>query len=88
MSFSEQSKILIGTGVLLLIPLIAMQFTDDVYWTLSDFIIAAILLISAALIAKYAQKKIANSKSRYCVYVLLLIAFLLLWAELAVGIFD
>lgn len=34
----------LATGILLLIPLIAMQFIDEVKWTLSDFVIAGIFL--------------------------------------------
>jgi hypothetical protein len=41
--------ILLIAVFLLLIPLIAMQFTAEVKWTLGDFIVAAILIASTEL---------------------------------------
>ncbi|MEQ9310790.1 MAG: hypothetical protein RLN90_15135 [Balneolaceae bacterium] len=40
-------RIGIGTVLILLIPLIAMQFSDEVNWDLIDFIVAGILLSGA-----------------------------------------
>ncbi|MGK7368692.1 MAG: hypothetical protein ACNS64_00650, partial [Candidatus Halalkalibacterium sp. M3_1C_030] len=45
------------TGSLLLIPLIAMQFTDEVVWTLSDFIFAGTLIFGTGLTYKLLTKK-------------------------------
>ena len=36
--------ILSAAGLLLLLPLVAMQFTNEVNWTFSDFLVAGILL--------------------------------------------
>ena len=35
-----------GAGLLLLAPLVAMQFTREVNWTVSDFLFAALLVVS------------------------------------------
>jgi len=80
--------ILLTTVTLLLIPLIAMQLTDEVNWTLFDFIIAGALLFCTGLMIEITKRKIRPIKYRILFLVVLLIAFLLIWAELAVGIFG
>ncbi len=42
-------RLAIGTILLLLIPLLAMQFTDEVRWGLFDFIFMGILLFGSGL---------------------------------------
>ncbi len=74
--------------ILLLTPLIAMQFTDEVEWTLIDFIIAGTLLLSTGLIFDLIIKKIKNIQYRIAISIVLFIILLLIWAELAVGIFG
>jgi len=78
--------ILIIAGLVLLIPFIAMQFTDEVNWGVMDFVIAgALLLISGFLIDLIFRKtKNRNYRIIFCLAVVLLL--LLVWAELAVGI--
>ena len=80
--------ILITVVFLLLIPLIAMQFTDEVKWTLLDFIVAGILLLSTGFIIDLVIKKVKNINYRIAITLALLILLLLIWAELAVGIFG
>lgn len=38
-----------ATGLILLVPLIAMQFNDDVNWTVSDFVFAGGMLVGAGV---------------------------------------
>ncbi len=45
--------IVITLVILLLIPLMAMQFTDEVNWTLSDFVVAGALLLGTVLICEF-----------------------------------
>ena len=80
--------ILLTVAILLLIPLIAMQFTAEVNWTPYDFVVAGFLLIGTGLIFDLVIRKIKNIKSRIAISLVLLIALLLIWAELAVGIFG
>jgi len=91
-SMLKQNKRLIGIALtvllLLLIPLIAMQFTDEVSWTVSDFVVAAILLLGTGLLCELVIRKINKIKYRIAICVVLLAALLLTWAELAVGIFG
>ena len=72
---------------LLLIPLIVMQFTNEVKWTLMDFIVAAILLLSTGLSYNFVIQKVKNTKFRVAICLAILAILLLVWAELAVGVF-
>ena len=80
--------IVLTVAFLLLIPLIAMQFTDEVNWTLSDFVVAGVLLLGTGLMCELAIRKINKIKNRVAICAALLVVLLLIWAELAVGIFG
>ena len=80
--------ILIAVVIILLIPLIAMQFTDEVNWDLADFVVAGVLLLGTGLMGELVIRKVKNTNYRIIIWVVLLLAFLLIWAELAVGIFG
>ena len=73
---------------MLIIPLIAMQLTDEVEWSLFDFIIMGTLLLITGLMGEIIFKKVKKYKHRVILYVVVAITFLLIWAELAVGIFG
>lgn len=75
-------------AVILLIPLVSMQFSDQVNWTLSDFVIGGLLLLFTGLIIDFVLRKTKNSKIRLPIIIGIIILFALLWAELAVGIFG
>jgi hypothetical protein len=80
--------ILISAGILLLIPLIAMQFTEEVNWTFFDFIVMGTLLLITGTILEVVLRKVTQTKYRILLCVLVMGAFVLIWAELAVGIFG
>jgi len=80
--------IMFTTAILLLIPLIAMQFTNEVNWSLPDFIIAGALLLGTGLICELVIRKIKIIKYRIAICAALLVVLMLIWAELAVGIFG
>ena len=80
--------IVIVVALLLLIPLIAMQLTDQVQWNLFDFMIAGALLMGAGLIGELVASNIKKPKHRNLVLLGLILALLLIWVELAVGIFG
>ena len=71
-------------ALLLLIPLIAMQFTNEVNWNIVDFIVAGILLIGTALACNFALQKVKNTKLKVAICVAIL-AFNCVW--IAVGVF-
>ena len=81
-------KTLQMVGLLLIIPLIAMQLTDEVEWSLFDFIIMGTLLLITGLMGEIIFKKVKKYKHRVILYVVVSIIFFLIWAELAVGIFG
>ena len=74
--------------VILSIPLIAMQFTKEVNWTLSDFLIMGILLFITTFTIDFVLKKFKTLKSRLILIVGIVVLLALVWAELAVGIFG
>ncbi|MEQ8547138.1 MAG: hypothetical protein RIC03_04475 [Cyclobacteriaceae bacterium] len=78
--------ILVAVAIVLCIPLIAMQFTDEVYWTTFDFVVMGSLLFGVSLLSEFAIRKLRSKKSKVAVIGIILLAFLLVWAELAVGI--
>jgi len=73
---------------ILLIPLIAMQFTDEVNWGLGDFLAAGFLLTAAGLGINLTITLVKNKHKRLLIVLCVLLALGLIWAELAVGIFD
>ncbi|MEO8516605.1 MAG: hypothetical protein ABI426_07675 [Flavobacterium sp.] len=80
--------ILVVVGFILLVPFIAMQFTNEVNWTLSDFIIGGSLLLGTGLLCELAIRKVKNAKYRIVICAALFAVLLLIWVELAVGIFG
>ena len=80
--------ILLTAAALLSMPLIAMQFTTDVDWTASDFIIMGILLLGTGLLCEFVLRKFKKTSQRIIICGAVLLAFALIWAELAVGIFG
>jgi len=80
--------IVLTAALLLLLPLLAMQFTDDVDWGPLDFAIMGILLFGTGLMCEFVLRKIKNNGYRIALVGAILIVFFLIWAELAVGIFG
>jgi len=81
-------RILYIVGTILLIPFIAMQLTNEVNWSLFDFIIMGAMLTITGLLGEIIFKKVKKYKHTVALYVVVAIIFLLIWAELAVGIFG
>ncbi len=75
------------TALILLIPLIAMQFTDEVNWDIVDFIIMGFLLFCMGCLFVLVSRK-TQRKYRIVIGALLATVLLYIWAELAVGVFT
>ncbi|WP_052106594.1 hypothetical protein [Novilysobacter defluvii] len=52
--------IALGTGLLLLIPLVAMQFTPEVVWTASDFLVMGVLIFGMASVFVLLARKVSR----------------------------
>ena len=76
------------TILLLLVPLIAMQFTTEVNWTMSDFVVIGALIFVVGSLYVMALSKTKKTLQRVAVSAAFALAFLYIWAELAVGIFT
>ena len=71
---------------LLLLPLVAMQFTDEVDWDETDFIVMGALLFGACGAFELAARLTGNMAYRAGIAVAVVGVFLLIWINLAVGI--
>tara|TARA_R110000850_G_scaffold147130_1_gene269316 strand:+ start:26434 stop:26718 length:285 start_codon:yes stop_codon:yes gene_type:complete len=80
--------ILSAVGILLLIPLIAMKFTSEVDWDGRDFLIMGILLLGTGTVCELVLRTVKRTTNRLLICAGVFLAFLLIWAELAVGIFG
>jgi hypothetical protein len=79
---------IVGWGIvviLILLPLVAMQFTTDVNWTASDFAFAAVAFGVIGGTFELAVRKSDNAAYRCGVAVALGTSFLLVWINGAVG---
>ena len=76
------------TGLLLLLPLAAMQFTPEVRWGPGDFILAACLLFATGAGGVLVWRGTKRTGYRVALIGLLALALAVVWAELAVGLFS
>lgn len=72
--------------LILLLPLVAMQFTDEVVWDEADFAVIAAMLFGASGAYGLAARMTGNIAYRAAVGVAVVAAFILIWINLAVGI--
>jgi hypothetical protein len=79
-------RIALVTAFILLLPLVAMQFTDEVNWTWSDFVVGGTLLFGSGLTYELIARKAGNTAYRVAVGIAVAAALLLVWINLAVGI--
>jgi hypothetical protein len=77
--------VLVSLGILM-IPLVAMQFTEEVTWTASDFIFAGILLIGTGLAYVGVTAVRKDPVYRSAVAAAIGTTFLLIWVNVAVGV--
>lgn len=75
-------------GLLLLIPAVGMQFSAEMNWGIEDFIAAAVLIGGAGLGIELAVRLIKSRTAMFAAIAGVLAVLLLIWAEVAVGIFD
>jgi hypothetical protein len=74
------------TALILAVPLVAMQFTAEVNWSLADFIIMGMLVFGTGASFVFVMKYATNFIYRIAVLGAFGTTFLLVWANLAVGL--
>ena len=74
-------------AILLALPAIAMQFTSEVNWGPGDFVVMGAMLLALGVALEIVFAKLDSGRARLIAGASLLVLFLLVWAELAVGIF-
>lgn len=72
-------------ALLLLLPLVAMQFTSEVNWTQGDFIFAGLMIGTVGVTFELAVRMSRNWSYRAGVGLALAASFLIVWANGAVG---
>lgn len=83
---TDVQRVLLATLAILLVPAVAMRFTDEVNWGPGDFLAGGALLAGTGLAYVLTRRRIAGRPGRLLLGALLALGLLLVWAELAVGI--
>ncbi|ADR20949.1 hypothetical protein MATR_14250 [Marivirga tractuosa] len=78
--------ILGGIGVLLLIPAVPMQFSNEGNWKPFDFKTMGFLLLGTGLLCVVVLRAVKSLIARLIPCGGILLVLLVIWAELAVGI--
>jgi hypothetical protein len=79
-------RVALGTVVLLMIPLVAMRFTDVVAWDRTDFLVAGALLFGAGAAFVLIARRTSRPGYRAAVGLAVGTGLLLTWMNLAVGL--
>jgi hypothetical protein len=58
--YGSAVRVALGVAIILSLPLVAMQFTDDVVWSLADFVAVAIFLTTLGVALELAVRKVGN----------------------------
>lgn len=88
LTYKRPALILGIVALILLIPFMAMQFTQEVNWSLFDFLVAAGLLLIAGFAIAFVLRKAKAPNNKILLVAAIAVVFFLVWAELAVGVFG
>ena len=83
---TDVRRVLLATLGILLVPAVAMRFTDEVNWGPGDFLVGGALLAGTGLGYVLTKRRIPGRSGRLLLGTLLAFGLLFVWAELAVGI--
>jgi hypothetical protein len=72
-------------ALLLMLPALAMRFTREVDWSLSDFVVMGVLLGTIGLGIEFLVRQSGSAAYRFGAVAAMLTAFLTIWSNLAVG---
>ncbi len=76
----------LAAAMVMLVPLLAMQFSDEVTWTPSDFAVAWTVLFGAGLTYSLVARKMGHIRYRAAVAFSVGTGLFLFWSNLAVGL--
>lgn len=85
-AYRRAARVVLAAALILTVPLVAMQVTDQVAWGPADFAVAGALLVGTGLAYELAASKARNLAYRAAVGLALAGALLLVWTNLAVGL--
>jgi hypothetical protein len=84
-----QKVILVFSTLLICIPAVEMiDGNNGIVWSLGDFLGAFLLLTTLGFSLEYVIRKIQTKMYRRIMVLFILFFFFLLWAEMAVGLFN
>jgi hypothetical protein len=74
--------ILLAVPALLLIPYVAMRYTNEVNWTLGDFIVMGLMLLITGVGIEVALRIVRTRWIRVAAVVAVLFGFVMVWGAL------
>lgn len=80
--------LLLVVVLLLCIPFVAMRFTPEVAWSVPDFLVAGTLLVGTGLLCGMVMRRFPSTRHRLLLCGMIVMLMLLVWVELAVGVFG
>lgn len=78
-------RVLLITAGLLLVPLVAMQFSDGARWSLFDFVLAGVLLSGTGFLYELVASRAGNLWHKLAVALSVGTGLMLIWVNLSVG---
>ena len=85
-AYRRAARLVLAAAFILMLPLLAMQLTDEVRWGVADFLVAGALLVGTGLLFELALRKSGHIAYRAAAGVALAAALILVWLNLAVGV--
>ena len=79
---------ILAAQLVLLVPLIAMFFTEEVDWKVPDFIVVGILLAGVGFAYELIVNGVKSNSREVVIGIILASLMILTWLELAVGVFN
>ena len=73
---------------LLLIPLLGNVFSDEVNWSLFDFLVMGTILLTMGILINLIIDKLKKRSFKVLLIIVTILVFALIYLELAVGIFG
>ena len=80
--------IFIVLNSILLIPIIGIMISEEFQWDILDYVIAGFMLNILGIVLLIIHRYIDNRQLGFSVLAITIVAFILMWVELAVGIFT